>query len=176
MAQFVAFDETVEIIGYGLQSIFVGIAATIGEDKTIKIFKKYDLYPIEEAIWYPQQTCLNILRELDEFADLVAVGFQVFQPNNSPTVKTVVDALNFLDVGYQAIHRGENCGKYEFYLINDQKGRLICHNPYPADFDFGVVYSLLKHYPTNNEMRVVWDKKVPNRKQGADSCELIIEW
>ncbi len=176
MAQFIAFDESVEIIGFGLQSIFTGIAATIGEGQAIEIFKKYNLYPIDEESWYSQQTCLDILKDLDEFADLVAVGFKVFQPLNSPDIRTVVDALNFLDVGYQTIHRGDDRGGYQFYLISDQLGRLICHNPYPADFDFGVVYSLLKHYPTGNEMRIVWDEKVPNRKQDADTCEFIIEW
>lgn len=176
MAQFIAFDENVEIIGNGLLSVFAGVVATIGEKQATKLFKQHNLFPIEPEEWFPQQSCLNLLRDLDDVADLIAVGVHVFQPSNNPTVKTVADALHFLNVGYQGIHRGGDCGDYQFHLVSNQQGRLICHNPYPADLDFGLIYSLLKYYPTHNEMRIVWDPKIPNRKQGADSCEFLIAW
>ena len=176
MAQFIAFDSNVEINGYGLRSMFNGIAQTITETETTRLFQKYSLFPLDDNQWYLQQNCLDMLQELAGSIDLVAVGMRVFQPAANPDVKTVVDALSWLESAYQIVHRGGDCGAYQFSQLDEYLGRMICHNPYPADLDFGLFYSLLKHYQTTGDMCVEWDTKKPNRKKGADSCEFIIGW
>ena len=176
MTQFVAFDSNVEVSGYGLLSIFSGIGQILGKNKSVSLFEKYGLYPLDQSSWYSQQSHLDMLYDFSQSTDLVALGMSAFRPNASPHVKTITDALHFLNEAYQSVHRGGECGFYEFTQIDDYLGRFICHNPYPADLEFGMLYSLLKHYKTNDEMSIEWNPKKPNRKSGADSCEFILEW
>lgn len=176
MAQFVAFDSNVEISPRAIQAVFRGISLASDKISTEAIFQKYGLFPLDETTWFPQQNCLDMLRELSFHTDLVAVGMQIPDPTLFPQVNTVAEALNLINAGYQKDHRGGVSGEYRFIQIDNSAGRLICHNPYPADMDFGLLYALLKHYQHNDEMRIEWDPLRPTRKNGADSCEFIIEW
>lgn len=176
MAQFVAFDKNAKASGRGLVVMVKGIRLVKNEAETTELLQKYNLYPLLDTEWYLQQDVLDILRELNQTADLVALGMSMPEPELFPELRTIPDALNMLNIAYQMDHQGENVGEYRFLHTGHHIGRMNCHTPYPADFDFGLLYAILKHYQSEDMMYIDWDRSRKNRKDGADSCEFILEW
>lgn len=177
MAQFIAFDENVEVSGRVIAAIFGGASHMQNEAEASTLFKQHNLYPFAEDEWYPQQYCLDVLKELDATGDLLGIGM-VMIPDDSLflKMKTIPESLGLINMRYQQAHRGGNAGDYRYVLDQERIGRMICHTPYPAEFDFGILYAIIRHYLSDDTMRIIWDSKIPNRKQGADSCEFIIKW
>lgn len=176
MAQFVAFDKNAKASGRGLLVMVKGIRLAKNEAETTALLQKHNLYPLLATKWYLQQDVLDMMRELNKTADLVALGISMPEPELFPALSTISDALNMLNTLYQMDHQGGEVGYYEFIQHGNFIGRMICHNPYPADFDFGLLYAILKHYNSEDTMYIDWDRTRKNRKDGADSCEFILEW
>lgn len=176
MAQYIAFTPNVEVKGISI----LGIIETMGEE-VIPIFEKHNLVDISPDEWYNQQEYLNAYKELAElnFMNLVAIGMKV--PDHAvwpPHIKTVHDALASVNVAYQMNHRGGEIGSYDYTALGDQQGVMVCHNPYPSDFDYGLIYRIVQKFRTDerNNITVKRDNKSPNRLTGADSCTYHINW
>lgn len=176
MAQFVAFAPEVEVKGISI----LGIIETMGEE-VIPIFEKHNLSLIDPDEWYNQQEYLNAYREISElnFMNLVAIGMKI--PDHAawpPNVKTVHDALASVNVAYQMNHRGGEIGSYDYTAVSENEGVMVCRNPYPSDFDYGLIYRIVQKFRTKEDNTIVVkrDTKLPNRLTGADSCTYHITW
>ena len=56
-------------------------------------------------------------------------------------------------------------------------GRVLCSNPYPCEFDFGIVEHTARMFaPKGVVTSVHHDDSQPCRKKGADSCTYRITW
>ena len=55
---------------------------------------------------------------------------------------------------------------------------MVCENPYPSDFDYGIIYRIVQKFrgPDSDELLVMLDDSKPTRKNGADSCTYLIRW
>ncbi|MEM6529549.1 MAG: hypothetical protein AAF653_14725, partial [Chloroflexota bacterium] len=131
--------------------------------------------------WYSQQDQLNILKEVSAFGllSLVAVGMQI--PDKAafpPDIKSVEDGLNLLNQAYRMNHRGGAIGEYRYEPAGERSGKMIARNPYPSDFDYGLIYKMVQKFRPADSTRfyVELDADVPTRKNGADSCTYLIVW
>lgn len=174
MAEYIALDAKVEVKGTGI----IGTIESLGEE-AISLLKQHDLYPIELDKWYNQQAWLDTLRELraSNFMNEVAVGMKT--PDFAewpPNVQTVHDALASVNIAYQMNHRGGKIGGYHYTPTGEQSGAMICDNPYPSDFDYGLIYRIVQKFSDKSpNIRVARDED-NNRKKGGDSCTYQINW
>ena len=66
----------------------------------------------------------------------------------------------------------EGIGHYRFERRGDKERAVIAKNPYPCDFDFGIVTGDVARFAPQG--RVVHDDRSPCRKKGADACTYLI--
>lgn len=194
MAQFIAFIPNVEVNGQTIISVidgmgeFKGLALTILAENGIP-----DPRPGE---WYPQQWWLNafkyIAEKLGPFT-LRNIGTKI--PENAdwpPEINTIEAALASIDIAYHMNHRlngevlynpqtktmNEGIGHYEFEKIDERQVRMICENPYPCDFDKGIIEAVAKKFRPEDSitLSVVHDDSKPCRKKERRSCTYLVSW
>ena len=193
MAQFTALSPDVEVNGQTVLSIVAGmdtfreIALEILESKGISSPKEND--------WYLQQSWLDAFKEIAENVGeytLMEIGRQI--PENAdwpPQVNSIETALSSIDIAYHMNHRIkgsimfdpqngsmlEGIGHYAFRQDSERRITMICDNPYPSDFDKGIIESAANKFKTKGDrIRVATDSASPSRKKGADSCTYIVTW
>ena len=178
MAQFIAFDPYAEVSGASILSV----VHTLGEEAILPLLEKHGITDVTPESWHPQQAWLDVLRELatGDFSavqDLVHIG--ITTPENAPwppEIQTVEDALRSINTAYHMNHRGE-VGYYQAETLDDGLIRMICENPYPCDFDYGLIYGVARAYlPPGTHLVVEHDPEGPCRKRGDDACVYYVQW
>lgn len=175
MTQYIAFEPQVEVLGAAIMSVSAGLG-----ERATPILQKYNLYPVEREQWYKQQDWLDAFREFStrSMLDLLAIGMKI--PDEAewpPDVKSVHDALASIDIAYHMNHRNGEIGHYSYRKLNENEGIMVCNNPYPSDFDLGIVYGTAAKFSSNPaSVRVTLDHREPSRKHGAESCTYLIKW
>lgn len=71
----------------------------------------------------------------------------------------------------------EGIGHYVFSKPGDREAKMVCQNPYPCDFDRGIIEGMARKFrPTGSTVQIAHNDAAPCRKKGAQSCEYIIKW
>jgi hypothetical protein len=142
--------------------------------------------------WYSLDAFLGAFDALGETVGpntLFATGKKV--PDHAvlpPDIRGVEAALASIDVAYHLNHRREGqvmfdlttgemlegIGHYRCHPDGDRRIVMVCENPYPPEFDRGVVTGFARRFePT---AKIERDPSKPTRLQGADSCTFIVTW
>jgi len=178
MTQFVAFDRNVEVNGTTILSVVAGLGET-----AIPILAAHGLGNLQPDEWYPQQAWLDAFKKIatgtvNSMFDLVGIGMAI--PENAifpAEIDSIVSALRSIDVAYHMNHRGGEIGHYQSTIVSLNQVDLLCQNPYPCDFDYGIVYSMARRFcPDGMRISVQHDDKTPCRKKGAESCTYHVSW
>jgi len=196
MAQFVPFEDGVEVNGTTIMSVISGMGAF---EKMAKKFLTDAGLPEEieqsEDAWYSQQQWLDAFRLIAKKIGsntLKQIGKKI--PENAvfpPSVKDVTSALQAIDVAYHMNHRNkagevlfnpeanppfkEGIGHYEYEKVDGKNMAIVTgNNPYPCDFDHGIVMAMGKKF--NPTASINHDDGSPCRKNGADTCKYIVTW
>lgn len=176
MAQFVGFDPNVLVSG---QSMMIIIQA-MGK-RVCPLLKKHGMENIQPDLWYPQQPYLDFFREIalgDFRSVLISIGMLVptlmYWPEN---VQTIIQALFFIDEVYQMNHKGGTIGSYQAVQTRERQIEMRCENPYPCDFDYGLIYGAAKLYqPADEHILVTHASTGRCRKYGGDTCVYTVSW
>lgn len=178
MSQFMAFNPYVEVSGAAILSI----VKAMGE-RSLRTLAKHGLTDIDPDCWYPQQAWLDAFYELaqGDFSaslDLVSIGMRIPEVAVWPSgIKTIQDALFSIDEAYQAAHRNGEIGSYRVRLVGECEAEMVCENPYPCNFDYGIIYNTARLFlPPRSRLVVMHDDKAPCRTKGDDSCTYHIKW
>lgn len=179
MAQFEAFAPNVEVNGETIRSVVEGMG--IAKELGLKFLSDEGIEDPQPGQWYSQQAWLNVFRTITERigqGTLFAIGKAI--PENAqwpPEVDTIEKALASVDVAYHMNHRGGEIGHYQFEQTGPDSGKMICHNPYPSEFDRGIITAVVRKFAPQGTLPVVkLDETAPTRKQGANSCTFLITW
>ncbi|GAB4408252.1 MAG: hypothetical protein OHK0053_34990 [Microscillaceae bacterium] len=181
MAQFIAFDPNVEVNGQTVMTIirsFPEYMNKIGQE----LLANNGLQEIHTQGWYSQQRWLNTFREISlKFGPytLFAIGKNIPQNAQFPAnISTLEDALNAIDVAYQMNHRLGNIGYYRLRSFSATSGMAVmeCHNPYPCDFDRGIIAAMARRFGKQSNLEVKADLHKPCRAFGADSSTYLVTW
>lgn len=176
MPAYKAIDPDVEVMGAAIMAI----TNSLGES-ALPILKKHNLHPLVYENWYKQQDWLNAFSEINEesFMNLVAIGMKI--PDSAawpPDIKSVHDALASIDVAYNMNHRNGDIGGYHYEKTGENEGKMMCDNPYPSDFDYGIIYRTVQKFTDLNSSNFIVrvDREQPTRKTGQSSCTYLISW
>jgi len=183
MAQFIPFDDKVEVLGTVVLNIIKSIDK-IFELQMLDILKMYNITKVNKDDWYPLKNLLQSLKFInDEIGPntLLAIGKGI--PKHAvfpPDLHTLEDALNSIDVAYHMNHRGGEIGYYKL-LEFDENGRnalMECYNPYPHHFDRGLIMCISRKFVSDglSIVEVIADTSRPTRLDGADRDFFIIKW
>jgi hypothetical protein len=179
MAQFKAFDSKVEISGQAV----LGFVAALDWNKSIalEILSRHGIDNPQAQEWYSQQALLDAYQEIAENMGahtLYQMGIKV--PENAirpPGMDSLEQGLALLDIAYHVNHRGGEIGSYKLEKLENNQAVMFCHNPYPCDFDRGLIVGVVRNFAGGAV--VVTEKHAEGtgcRKLGGESCTYILEW
>lgn len=148
MKAFQAGSPDIEVDGRTLladiEGILLGAVAR-------ELFARHGMTSIEPAGWYPLQAWLSVYRFIQEQLGpetLFSIGRRVPYNAEFPVeqIFDVASALRSLNDAYQSAHRNGDVGQYRFVEIGMDHYEVHCDNPYPNEFDFGIVCSLVERF------------------------------
>jgi len=196
--QFKAFEPGIEVYGSSLDAIvdafklFPSIALKRLVNHGIGAVNAKGDIVIDKEAWYPQSSWLSAF---EGFANTVGTRalFQIGQnvPKHAifpPAVNDIYRGIASVDVAYHMNHRKNNkpmfdpsngqkakgIGQYGMREGGDRKIISVCENPYPCDFDRGILTAIAGRFERSS--RVTHDDRAPCRKTGSDSCTYQIAW
>jgi len=180
MAQFKAFAPGVEVNGETVLSVVAGVPGS--ESMARQILASCGIVDPQPGKWYPQQAWLDAFKKLAEEVGprtLQNIGKAV--PENAqwpPQVTSIETALPSIDMAYHMNHRGGDIGTYGYQKAGARGAKMVCRNPYPCEFDRGIIMSVAKRFKPADAAAVntSHDDTQPCRSKGADSCTYIVEW
>ncbi|MBW5449307.1 EAL domain-containing protein [Cohnella sp. CFH 77786] len=133
--------------------------------------------------WYPLPDFLAVLGGISEQLGTEAlhrIGREI--PETAvfpPDIGNLVGALASIDKAYYMNHRGVQTGQIGHYLFaatSDRSGVMVCDNPYPCDFDLGIIEAMAgKFKEPASQVRIVHDVN-GCRKRNGSSCTYRIVW
>ncbi|MCD4685163.1 MAG: hypothetical protein K8S97_04420 [Anaerolineae bacterium] len=171
MVEFVAFDPQVEVKGAALLATLAGVDIDV-----TPILERHGITDVSTDHWYPQQAWLDVLKNISHLPalgtlGLVSIGMRIPENADWPEgIDSIEAALNSIDVAYQMNHRNGAIGSYRAERISDSLIRVTCENPYPSDFDYGIVYGVIKCFVPDESQFTVERAESPNRQAGDDAC------
>lgn len=183
MAQFIPFDNNVEVNGETVSAIVNAFPEYL-TNMALQILKKSGIVNPVPGQWYSQKSWLNAFKDIsDKFGSntLFEIGKAIPSNAQFPSeIDNLENALNSIDIAYQMNHRNGEIGYYMLISI-DLKGKtatMNCKNPYPCDFDRGIITAMARKFRPldSNFPEVVLDESKPNRKKGDEESWYIVKW
>jgi hypothetical protein len=176
MAQFKAFDSQVEVNGETVLSIIDGMGAfrSIGE----KILATNGIDNPKPGQWYRQQAWLDAFKTIAEKvgeSTLYEIGKKI--PENAqfpPEIDSVEKGLSAIDIAYHMNHRKGEIGHYSFSSTGARTGLMVCDNPYPTEFDRGIIEAMAMKFVPYVDVRVVPSRST--RRTGGNTDNYSIAW
>lgn len=193
MTQFVALNTDVEVNGQTVIAIANGLGSM--KETGLRILAENGITDPHTDHWYPQQLWLNAFKQISEkvgIKTLHLIGTSI--PENAnfpPEINDVHKALASIDVAYHMNHRiknkimfdmktgklDEGIGHYHYKKLGEKSVEITCDNPYPCDFDQGIITAMAKKFlPAGTKIHMDHDEAKGCRKKGGSKCTYIISW
>jgi hypothetical protein len=197
--QFKPFEDGIEVSGDSLGAIVDGfrkyptVAAKYLVKHGLARNEAGKTLELNRAGWYPLKEWLSayegIANEIG-YNSLYGIGKSI--PENAvfpEQIKDIYAAIASIDVAYHLNHRKngqvmfnpetgamlEGIGHYRSEGVpNENRIVCICENPYPCDFDRGIIAAMAARFEPG--AKTVHDADAPCRKKGADSCTYVVWW
>ncbi|WP_408959794.1 hypothetical protein [Natrinema sp. 74] len=172
--------EDAEVIGRSpLSYVAAGesVSSFVGKQITNKL-AEYGLEDIESEEWYPLAIPLAMLYDMrDEYGGVRMRNMGQNVPKHvefPPNLTDVDNALRGIDQAYHQNHRGDGIGSYEFRMDGENEGVMTCENPYPCEFDKGLIQGVARKFADNPvDVEEVGDEC---RSDGGQHCEYRVNW
>jgi len=178
MAQFQAYSQGVMVNGQTVLSVVGGMASFAQTAK--EILARHGIASPNPAGWYPQQAWLDAFRDIAKTIGprtLNQIGQSI--PKNAkfpPGIDTVEKALASVDTAYHMNHKGGEIGHYIYKNAGEKKGQMECRNPYPCDFDRGIIEAMTRRFLPAGSMPKVTHAPGSCRSKQGESCTFEISW
>ncbi|PKL40814.1 MAG: hypothetical protein CVV44_04185 [Spirochaetae bacterium HGW-Spirochaetae-1] len=196
MAVFKVFQPGINVNGASIMSVIKGMGAFAKSAQDILKDAGLSVVKDDPDSWYPQQSWLDAFKVLSEKTGqktLYAIGLKI--PESAqfpPQIDSVEKALDSIDIAYHMNHKNaagqvmfdpqtgkliEGIGHYRFQPGSEPgKGIMICENPYPDEFDRGIIFAMAKRFAPGGFVKVDYDESKPTRTKGSNSTVFIVTW
>jgi hypothetical protein len=169
-----------EVSGVTIQAFMAAMALVSSRAK--KILAAHGIESIEKDRWYPMPQLLeaysHLLSEIGPNTTRAAGRKLPDIAGIPPHIKSLEEALDFVNTGYRMNHRGiGNIGSYSYASLGERKGRMISNIPYPCELDEGLLEALGEKYRPQDSLWVRVEHQPGScRKSGGSSCTYNITW
>jgi hypothetical protein len=174
-----ASSDKVEVNGETVYAIVDGMGAF--KSQAIAILSENGIEDPKPGHWYNQQAWLNSFKKISEKignSTLFNIGLKI--PANAifpPEINDVHKALSSIDIAYHLNHRGGEIGHYSYEKTGNNSCKMICDNPYPDDFDKGIISAMCRKFVKNRMSISVKIAEGPAwRDKGGDKSTYIVAW
>lgn len=181
MAQFIALDKNVEVNGQTVLSVVN--AMEFGKESRAEILKELGIEPTQDS-WHNQQKWLDAFKVIaDKIGDktLFMIGKAI--PEHAkfpPEIDSLEKALGAIDKAYHMNHRGGEIGHYKLVAYDGEKKEAVmsCNNPYPSEFDRGIITTMLRKFKPKNSFNYSCELDInkESRQDGKKTCTYLINW
>ncbi|ATB33795.1 hypothetical protein [Melittangium boletus] len=173
----------VEVLSLNVHSLLGAFNLQEGEVQRILASHGVMMEPGDVRSWFPLEA---IIRSLEEIRvrigtqTLRAIGHQV--PRNTvlpPHIESFVTILPLLNDTYRMNHRGEgDIGGYHYQPLEKNSAWLRCDNPYPCEFDQGLLEAFHARFPPKSNAFRLRIEHGPEgcRATGAEACAYLLKW
>lgn len=173
MVQFKAFETCVEVKGAAVLAIIKGLEYS--REIAESMLEKNGIPSVSADAWYPQQSFLDAFKTISESLGphtLYSIGTMIHKSADFPeNIQTLEEALRSVNVAYQMNHRGGDIGYYRLYISEAGDYRMVCRNPYPCEFDRGIIEGIASTYsPPGTRISAIHDDNAGCRDNGDESC------
>ena len=111
-----------------------------------------------------------LMRQIEQFAKAIATLVQQ-APREQPD-----EVLRSIDEAYRRNHRGGDIGFYRFESTGERSGEVTCENPYPCEFDRGLIRAVARRYAPVESFVFVEERGDRCRRRGDDACTYTVSW
>jgi hypothetical protein len=193
LSVFVALADGVEVSGQHILSMVNCLGNH--REKAVLILEEHGITGLEPRKWYSQQTwldCFKLIVAPFHRNTLTLLGRKITENAIFPPEINVIGlALQSIDWAYHLHHRldgvvmmdyvsgkmHEGIGHYYFEETAPNKAVIICNDPYPCDYDRGIIDSIAFRFrPNGSHPKVTHDSADHCRNNGGDFCTYIVEW
>lgn len=172
--------EDAEVIGRSPMSYVAAsesVSSMMGKQTSYKL-ANYGVEDVDPEEWYPLEAPLAMLYEMrEEYGEdtMQSMGRNVPEHVEfPPELSTVEEALGSIDHAYHQNHRGGDIGSYEFHAEGTGEATMVCANPYPCEFDQGLIRGVTQKFTDNTvDVEEVGDQC---RAEGGERCEYHVTW
>ncbi len=179
MTQYVAIEKNIRVSGSAVLAVVEGMG--VFKKGALRILEENGIVDPDKEKWFPQQAWLNAFKRIAEHIGqetLRAIGEKI--PETAiwpPTVQDIGEALASIDVAYHMNHFGGEIGHYSFERTGERSARVVCNNPYPCAFDFGIVKATANRFAPEGVVPIVkHDLHSGCRQNCGESCTYIVSW
>lgn len=154
--------------------------------KVIPILEKTGLDVHYSDQWYPVPEWLTTFYNIGDHlgADVLHDIGKITTENGlwPSEIKTIETALESINNAYKMNHRSRNSenlnklGDYAFFKTGNNMAKIVCDNPYPCDYDKGIIEALANKFKEPNAMITVVHDDSSCRKNNGTSCTYHIKW
>jgi hypothetical protein len=182
----------IEASGDAILSVVVGMGAF--QTVARRLLRDAGLPEVRAGEWYPMHSWIQAFGALATNVGertLFLVGTKI--PETAmlpPNIVDVASALGAIDVGYHMNHRRSGApmfdpatgtirpgiGNYALTAAGAGWATLVCDNPYPCDFDCGIVHGFAARFAPDRLLVRVTHGDDGCRKTGAQSCSYRVRW
>lgn len=132
-----------------------------------ELFESCGLIDVQQTEWFCQQRWLDVYRRIHDHlgADtLYSIGRRIPYAAEFPEerMNDVPSALESIDVAYHLAHRGGEIGHYKYVELGLDHYEIHCDNPYPNEFDIGIITSLVERFRGRLQFDVRMKRAAPN--------------
>lgn len=193
MAEFIAFNDQVEVNGQTILSVLAGMRGFEASAKLI--LSKNGIENPEPNKWYSQQAWLDAFKEISvQIGDRTLTSIGQMIPEKAewpPNVNSLETAFASVDIAYHMNHRLngvvlfnpetgkmlEGIGHYNYQKTGDREITMTCENPYPCAFDKGIIKSVAtKFKPPGAKLDFKEGVASGCRSKGAHKCTYVVTW
>ena len=193
MAQFIAINKEVEVNSETIMA-FVEARAT-GREERLEILRRFNI-DLGTKEWFYQQDWLDAFKNISDnlgSMNLYMMGKAIVDNAKFPPMNNLKEALNSINVAYHMNHRFDGnvmfdpttgkmmhgIGDYTLVEFDEakRKGVFLCSNPYPSDFDAGIISQVIRRFKSMGSLeKVELDKTKETRKEGGETCTYLLSW
>lgn len=192
MAQFIAFEDGITVNGQTILSVVNALEKAKAKDIALDVLAENNLINIEDKKWYKQIDWLNTFKSISEEMGetiLFFIGKSIIDNAEfPPEINSLEKGLASIDIAYHMNHQkggkqmfnpenGEKLNGIGFYKVTevqDNQIKMVCENPYPCDFDRGIITSMARKFEQLAEVKL--DLSTKGRKDGKKSSTYLITW
>ncbi len=195
MAQFEPYTKGIEVRGTIIKATVDGMGVFKKAGFEILAEVGFDNPKLDDDHWYSQEKWLQAFRIISDRVGpktLFNIGTKIIENAVLPPLNSIEDALSLMDIAaYHMNYRdskgrilydparnvmSEGIGHYKYIKSKKEqnKAMMLCDNPYPCDFDRGIITEFSRRFSPFS--KVVHIDSKPCRKKGADSCSYLVTW
>lgn len=179
MAQFVPFEDGVEVNGQTVLAVVAGMPAAGLEDRALELLAEHGIEDPQPDEWYSQKAWLETFAAIHERvgeATLNQIGQSI--PENAdwpPGVDSLKGGLESIDQAYHMNHRNGEIGHYHAEQVDDETIRVECKNPYACAFDKGIIEATARAF-SGDQFATVNEVSTHCRNDGGEACVYEVTW